>query len=74
VSLKPLVVIWGVLMVTILAIDLQLNRLRARTEQEEVRQHELQRSVDDLDRSVRALEKRMAEVKSAPEGAADAIH
>ena len=54
-------------MVTILVIDLQLNRLRARTEQEEVRQHELQRSVDDLDRSVRALEKRMAE------GAADGV-
>jgi len=63
VNLKPIVVIWSALMVTILAINIQLNRLRARTEQMAIEEQELQHSVDDLDRSVRALEKRMAEVK-----------
>ena len=62
-NLKPIVVIWSALMVTILAINIQLNRLRARTEQMAIEEQELQHSVDDLDRSVRALEKRMAEVK-----------
>ena len=62
-SPKPIVVIWSALMVTILAIDIQINRLRARTEQMTIEEQELQHSVDDLDRSVRALKKPMAEVQ-----------